>query len=126
MGQPRAVLKAMTPEAIRALEGSENGFDAKVWRQISGMGWAGAVFPDGLPEGGSDFNDLAAHAGLEAVRLIVQRAIDANTSEADHTARAPGNESRPPGFSVDESGLWYRKDEDARPRRVCDPWRITW
>lgn len=83
-----------------------------------------AVFPEGLPDGGSDFNDLAAHAGHEAVRLIVQRAIDADTSEADHTARAPGNESRPQGFSVDELGLWHRKDEDSRPRRVCDPLHV--
>ena len=39
-----------------------------------------AVFPEGLPEGGSDFNDLHQHtggdAGLEAVRNIVEAAID--------------------------------------------------
>jgi putative DNA primase/helicase len=35
---------------------------------------AGAVFPDGLPDGGSDFNDLAQHAGVEAVRALIEPA----------------------------------------------------
>lgn len=37
-----------------------------------------AVFPEGLPadgSGGSDFNDLHARAGLEAVRLVIEKAI---------------------------------------------------
>jgi len=33
---------------------------------------AGVVFPAGLPEGGTDFNDLAVHAGLDAVRALVE------------------------------------------------------
>ncbi len=41
-----------------------------------------AVFPEGLPEGGSDFNDLHHHiggdAGLVVVRRIVEAAIDAH------------------------------------------------
>lgn len=41
-----------------------------------------AVFPEGLPEGGSDFNDLAQHVGgdegLAAVRRIVASAIEAH------------------------------------------------
>ena len=37
-----------------------------------------AVFPEPLPDGGSDFNDLHQVAGLEAVRSIVQAAIDAH------------------------------------------------
>lgn len=83
-----------------------------------------AVFPEGLPDGGSDFNDMAAHAGLDAVRLIVQRAIEAKPMEASNTTASAGNESRPQGFSVDESGLWHRKDEDSRPRRICDPLHV--
>jgi putative DNA primase/helicase len=35
---------------------------------------AGAVFPEGLPDGGSDFNDLAQHAGLDAVRMLIELA----------------------------------------------------
>lgn len=35
-----------------------------------------AVFPEGLPDGGTDFNDLHQAAGLQAVRLIVDGSID--------------------------------------------------
>ncbi len=37
-----------------------------------------AVFPEPLPQSGSDFNDLHQAAGLDAVRNIVQAAIDAH------------------------------------------------
>ena len=54
-----------------------------------------ALFPEGLPAGASDFNDLHAHhggaAGLEAVRLIVQSAIYAHAkSRATPPVGAPG------------------------------------
>ncbi|MFC7408891.1 DUF927 domain-containing protein [Hydrogenophaga atypica] len=43
------------------------------------------VLPEGLPDGGSDFNDLHQHvggaAGLDAVRGLVQAAIDAHAAE---------------------------------------------
>ncbi|WP_342129945.1 DUF927 domain-containing protein [Hydrogenophaga sp. OTU3427] len=43
------------------------------------------VFPEGLPDGGSDFNDLHQHvggaAGLDAVRGLVQSAINVHTAE---------------------------------------------
>ncbi len=35
-----------------------------------------AVFPENLPPEGSDFNDMAASAGLDAVRLVLDHAID--------------------------------------------------
>lgn len=38
---------------------------------------AGAVFPVGLPDGGTDFNDLAQAAGADAVRAIVEAALAA-------------------------------------------------
>ena len=41
-----------------------------------------AVFPHGLPEGGSDFNDLHRHAGLSAVRDQVEAAIAAVQASA--------------------------------------------
>ncbi|MDQ7745675.1 DUF927 domain-containing protein [Hydrogenophaga pseudoflava] len=58
-----------------------------------------AVFPEGLPPGGSDFNDLAAHVtiergagdGLEAVRAIVAAAIKAHTA-----AQAAAESAKPP------------------------------
>lgn len=33
------------------------------------------VFPEGLPPGGTDFNDLHASAGLEAVRVLIEGAV---------------------------------------------------
>ena len=55
--------KALTPARIRELETTEDGFDAKVWRQMAEMGWAGAVFPEEY--GGSG-------AGLLELALIVE------------------------------------------------------
>jgi putative DNA primase/helicase len=41
----------------------------------SDAGPAGVVFPQGLPADGSDFNDLAAHAGVDAVRELIEAAV---------------------------------------------------
>ncbi|MDD3381581.1 MAG: DUF927 domain-containing protein, partial [Rugosibacter sp.] len=41
-------------------------------RAVAGL----AVFPEPLPEGGSDFNDLHQGAGYDAVAMIVNQAID--------------------------------------------------
>lgn len=53
-------------------------------RAVQGL----TVFPEGLPDGGSDFNDLHQHhggaAGLAAVRRLVQAVID------EHQARQNG------------------------------------
>ena len=54
-----------------------------------------AVFPEALPDGGSDINDLHLHhggaAGLEAVRCIVEGAIDGHQASqtAAHAAQNP-------------------------------------
>jgi putative DNA primase/helicase len=61
-----------------------------------------ALFPKGLPAGGSDFNDLAAHvnaeqgdgAGLEAVRRIVAGVINAHTDAQAATQHAKGSKAR--------------------------------
>jgi putative DNA primase/helicase len=57
-------------------------------------GRAVAVFPAALPEGGSDFNDMHQHAGLDAVRACVLASIDAAHAGASATlsddARALG------------------------------------
>ncbi|BDI04512.1 hypothetical protein CATMQ487_14820 [Sphaerotilus microaerophilus] len=51
-------------------------------------GRAGLVLPDGLPEGGTDFNDLHAHAGADAVRAQVQAAALALLAGAPSAAGA--------------------------------------
>lgn len=93
------------------------------------------VFPSGLPAGGSDFNDLAAHAGAETVRAIIEPACAALASgQTQEPARQPrsspasasggngrgaggsGAASGPPGddgapehdaFSVTDAGVWH-------------------
>lgn len=61
-----------------------------------------ALFPKGLPAGGSDFNDLAAHinadqgdgAGLEAVRRIVAGVVDAHIAEQSAPQQAKAAKAR--------------------------------
>ena len=53
-------------------------------RAVQGL----AVFPVGLPAGASDFNDLHAAAGLDAVRLLIEAAIDAHQATAQTAAQA--------------------------------------
>jgi putative DNA primase/helicase len=96
-----------------------------------------AVFPEGLPDGGSDFNDMHQHlggaAGLAAVRLVVDSAIDtfapphpAQTTKAGKgtpaTRRKASGAASGQGagggdsdqanafdpFTADDSGVWFR------------------
>ena len=45
---------------------------------MEGVALAGAVFPDGLPEGGSDFNDLVQHSGAAEVARQVRAFLETN------------------------------------------------
>lgn len=107
-----------------------------------------AVFPAGLPEGGSDFNDAHQAAGLEAVRRIVEAAIEAHqaaqtAAQAAQTGtagkdsqkgkRKPSGAGKGPGnadsdrayepFTVDDSGVWFTgADQDGKrkpPEWIC-------
>lgn len=104
-----------------------------------------AVFPEGLLAGGSDFNDLHQAAGLEAVRAIVQAAIEAHQArQADDQAGSPPQDPAPrrqtkaksprradddndapdwDRFSVADAGVMYhgvdRDGEPTRPEWVC-------
>ena len=108
-----------------------------------------AVFPEGLPDVGSDFNDLHLHiggaVGLDAVRRIVQGAIDAHRSSQNKPHATPdkktvkgttsprdghhGPENANPydRFAVDDEGVWYTPpgDDGGVPRKVCGPLRVT-
>jgi len=63
-------------------------------RAVGGL----AVFPAGLPDGGSDFNDLHQHhggaAGLEAVGAIVRAAIDAHTASQKAAQNAKAGKTK--------------------------------
>ena len=109
-----------------------------------------AVFPAPLPNGGSDFNDLHQAAGLDAVRAIVQAAIDAHqasqiNAQAAQTAKAgqrsPGSNRERTGpqnepgagsvfdrfFVADGDGVYYTPpgDDGGMPRKVCGVLRVV-
>jgi len=95
-----------------------------------------AVFPAGLPEGGSDWNDLHQAAGAGAVCEQIERALEALAGASRDGADAPASpEGRepsggPPGvpqgppdrFSLDDDGVWYADPADeGRRKHVCGP-----
>ena len=111
-------------------------------RSVRGL----AVFPENLPEDGSDFNDLRQAVGLEAVRCIVEAAIEAHqaTQTAAHATQADkagqrsqntrrersgadsdhgdtGRDHDP--FTVDDTGVWFvGADQDGKrkpPEWIC-------
>ena len=75
-----------------------------------------AVFPEGLPDGGSDFNDLAQHAGPEAVRRVIENALQA--AQAGEGARdrpdRPDRENAPSGPSSACASCCQRRRGAAR------------
>lgn len=105
-----------------------------------------AVFPNGLPEGGSDFNDLHQHigadSGLDAVRRIVLGAIDAHQANAtapQSTQSKPDSDgSQPSGnaatqpvngrdfFRVNEAGVWFvdQNGDTDKTLFVCETIRV--
>ena len=109
------------------------------------------VFPAGLPDGASDFNDMHAHAGLDAVRERIEQALQAaESTEGAQTpdrakkaapvagkraARADVDEGASGAahfdrFRVDADGLWFDAPADdsggaGRPVKVCGPLHVT-
>lgn len=104
------------------------------------------VFPENLPEGGTDFNDLHQGAGLDAVRAIVQTAIDqhqaaqtaaqaAKSAKAGKSGYSASREPTEPqnggGFDrfivVDGDGVYYTPpgDDGGSPRKVCGVLRVV-
>lgn len=115
-------------------------------RAVAGL----AVFPEPLPAGVSDFNDLHAAAGLDAVRACIGAAIDAHqvakTAAQSTQAAKQGNRTNAkqnkasgpndaPGagdadrlydpFTLDDSGVWFcGADQDGKrkpPEWICSP-----
>jgi putative DNA primase/helicase len=108
-------------------------------RSVRGL----ALFPESLPEGGSDFNDMHQAAGLEAVRCIVDAAIEAHqavqqaaqAAQADKAGKGsqcarhtPGGAAGDTGrtfdvFAVNDAGVWHQGiDQEGKqkaPEWVC-------
>ena len=113
------------------------------------------VFPAGLPDGGSDFNDMHAHAGIGAVRQLIEKACAVALQAAQSTegAQTPdrtkkaapaagkraarGDADEGAGgaacfdrFRVDDGGLWFDAPADdsgnsGRPVKVCGPLYVS-
>ena len=118
-------------------------------RSVRGL----AVFPAGLPENGSDFNDLHQASGLDAVRACIEPAIEAHQAQqsaaqatqadkagkgrqsarnAAHGANDEAHDAHDTGrafdrFHVDDEGVWFTPpgDDGGMPRKVCGPLRVT-
>ncbi|RZS47497.1 DUF927 domain-containing protein [Sphaerotilus mobilis] len=76
---------------------------AAVRAGATATGPTASVFPVGLPDGGSDFNDLAMHAGADAVRDLVEAAIAAaRLASSIGPAEADPAPTDDPGPPVDE------------------------
>ncbi|MDO8263716.1 MAG: DUF927 domain-containing protein [Gallionella sp.] len=111
-------------------------------RSVRGL----ALFPESLPDGGSDFNDAHAAHGLDAVRATIEAAITAHqaahaaahAAQADKAGQRSQNTRREPNgvdsdagatgrdhdpFTVDDSGVWFvGADQDGKrkpPEWIC-------
>ena len=132
-----------------ALTGKNTGRDkaTAAAKAVKGL----AVFPEGLPESGKDFNDLALASGLEAVRLIVDGAIDTNDwSETSANGKPHRSSKKDPKkenaesatltrrdsqsdvydpFYVDDHGVWHEgydnKGKPLEPNRICGRLDVT-
>jgi putative DNA primase/helicase len=96
-------------------------------RSVRGL----AVFPESLPEGGSDFNDMHQVAGLEAVRCVVDAAIDAHQAtaraaqsskagKAFFASEAAGEKGcAVDAFAVNDIGVWHQGfDRDGKQKQL--------
>lgn len=109
--------------------------------------------PEGLPAGGTDFNDLLLVGGPETVRTQVVAAV--MRAEVLHSAKASTDEPKPkagkkrssaadegatarasgdaasgrPFFRVDERGVWYhgfsQQGDPLPPQWICSPLHVN-
>jgi len=127
--------------ATEAKTGTNPGRDkaTAAARSVRGL----ALFPEGLPEGGSDFNDLHQAAGLDAVRELVEAGIQAHQAHQtaaqatrggrtgkggrdhdDAPSGAADADTRPfDPFTVNDAGVWHhgvdQDGEKKKPEWVC-------
>lgn len=86
--------------------------------------------PAGLPQGKTDFNDLAAVAGLEEVKRQVAAAIASTEAKGKNSGRVTKKErAGGPFFNVDEDGVWYhgfnQNGDPLPPQWICSELHIT-
>lgn len=88
-----------------------------------------AVFPDGLPDGGSDFNDMHQARGLQAVCACVEAAIAAHRAaraeraqQAAHSTKTGTRIPRKPSGADDGQGGGHEPPSDGR---LFDPFTVN-
>lgn len=140
-------LRRLCPGALLAVCGDDDrDTEAKTGRNPgrdkaraaarAARGRAVVILPRELPQGGSDFNDLAQAAGLDAVRLQVEEALAAapqarqsgggveNGAQRGRRGEiASGGLVASPGgrgadrFDLQDSGVWFTElDNEGRPK----------
>lgn len=101
---------------------------------------AAVAIPEGLPEGGTDWNDLAAHLGSGSVKKQIEAAVLTLVNGESSQAKIPSESSVAPDdgdvrdserdpFRVDDVGVWHvpRNSDGERgaPKWVCAPLRVV-
>ena len=131
--QHRAALLVVCGDDDRTTEARTGTNTGRVKAEAAARAVRGlAVFPEGLPDGGSDFNDMHQAQGLDAVGALVGEAIAAHqagqaqalqsptsTTPADHEPPAnPPAEGRAfDPFTVDDAGVWHSGvDKEGQPK----------
>jgi putative DNA primase/helicase len=89
-------------------------------------GW---IKPEGLPEGATDFNDLAAHCGMDEVRAQLSSALAEKGAAKSSESEAKSKSAKLPRFEVNDEGVWHfgtdREGKALAPLWICAPLRIT-
>jgi putative DNA primase/helicase len=87
------------------------------------------IKPEGLLEGTTDFNDLAAHRGIEEVRAQLSSALAEKGAAKPGDSEAKSKGAKLPRFDVDDKGVWFfgsdREGKPLAPLWICGPLRIT-
>lgn len=131
--QHRAALLVLCGDDDRATEARTGTNTGRVKAEAAARAVCGlAVFPEGLPDGGSDFNDMHQAQGLQAVGACVEAAIAAHQAQqAERTQQATqspkaGNPTtgtrREPHGADGGNGGGHDPHDDARP---FDPFTVS-
>lgn len=131
--QYRAALLVLCGDDDRATEARTGTNTGRVKAEAAARAVRGlAVFPEGLPNGGSDFNDMHQAQGLQAVGACIEAAIAAHQAEqAEHAQQAAqsttavkastGTPSEPHGADGGNDG-GYEPQSGGRP---FDPFTVS-
>jgi putative DNA primase/helicase len=128
----RLVIASDDDHETQAATGRNAGREAadKAAKAVKGI----AALPSGLQAGESDWNDLHARLGLDAVREQLTHALQEPTqNEGALPSDVPATKDKAPyedkRFSVSDSGVWFvGLDAEGKPKsplKLCSPLHVT-